>query len=332
MGERNWSFWTPATGPAHPSPGPDQVASNRSGQQPQHYPSPYLPFAQYKNAVEMLDDIGTMGIPRLDPRWLQDAEEFNGGFGHVKKALWNDRIIAVKFLSNRHSHGTISSDGGSRKQPFSRELILWRNLSHPNILPLLGVVCLKNAYLGMASPYMANGSAPGFIAQNPKANVLQILCDVAEGLGYLATQDPPVAHGDLKGANVLIDSDGRACICDFGLSRFIEDCKPSDVSCSGTMRWMAPEQLLADPMIVSLSADIFSWGMLALELMTGSKPWADVENEAFVILKKGAEGDRREEGDEGEEEVDMVTKDTITIYPIAMKPTRTASMRKELKE
>ncbi|KAG8706575.1 hypothetical protein FRC11_008139 [Ceratobasidium sp. 423] len=47
---------------------------------------------------------------------------------------------------------------------------------------------------------------------------------------------------------------------------------------------MAPEQLEADTVVVSLSADIFSWGMLALELMTGSKPWADVENEVAVIF------------------------------------------------
>ncbi|EUC54100.1 tyrosine kinase catalytic domain protein, partial [Rhizoctonia solani AG-3 Rhs1AP] len=113
---------------------------------------------------------------------------------------------------------------------------------------------------------MVNGPAPGYIHRNPETNVLQILRDVATGMRYLAAQTPPIAHGDLKGANVLIDSNGRACICDFGLSRLVEGFKPTNVSCFGTVRWMAPEQLIADDMTVSLAADIFSWGMLALEV------------------------------------------------------------------
>ncbi|KDN44617.1 hypothetical protein RSAG8_05382, partial [Rhizoctonia solani AG-8 WAC10335] len=226
-----------------------------------------------------------MNIALLDPEWSQYAKELQGGFGCVVKAFGNNQVIAVKFLNNYQDRGAASSDERSRKEPFHRELMLWHKLSHPNILPLIGVVCLRNIYLGMASPYMPYGSAREYIERNPEANVLQILCDVAEGMGYLAAETPPIAHGDLKGANVLIDSDGRACICDFGLSRFVEDFRPTDVSCFGTMRWMAPEQLIADTMMVSLSADIFSWGMLALELMTGTRPWRDVENDASVVRR-----------------------------------------------
>ncbi|CUA71539.1 cytochrome P450, putative [Rhizoctonia solani] len=187
-------------------------------------------FARYENALEILANIrDTVG--QLDPQWSQDSkdQEFQGGFGYIKKAVWNNRLIAVKFLRDRQ-------DGCSQKQPFRREVMVWHKLNHPNILPLLGVVSSGDTYLGMASPYMENGPASGYVHRNPEANVLQILCDVAAGMAYLASQTPPIAHGDLKGANVLIDSSGRACICDFGLSRFIEDLKSADVSCSGTMR------------------------------------------------------------------------------------------------
>ncbi|KAF8716362.1 peptidyl-tyrosine autophosphorylation, partial [Rhizoctonia solani] len=92
------------------------------------------------------------------------------------------------------------------------------------------------------------------------------LHDVAEGMSHLAGQKPPIAHGDLKGANVLVDQGGRACICDFGLSRFMKDFMSIDTTFGGTIRWMAPEQLRAETMIVSLPADIFSWGMLSLEV------------------------------------------------------------------
>ncbi|KAG8744076.1 hypothetical protein FRC10_010863 [Ceratobasidium sp. 414] len=55
-------------------------------------------------------------------------------------------------------------------------------------------------YVGMVSPYMSNGSASQYLVDNPKADVLGILHDVAEGLKHLAAQTPPIAHGDLKGA------------------------------------------------------------------------------------------------------------------------------------
>lgn len=103
---------------------------------------------------------------------------------------------------------------------------------------------------------------------------------------YLAHQRPPIAHGDLKGANVLIQPNGHACICDFGLSRFIQGPPMSVISSGcGTYRWMAPEQLIAETMIVSLQADIYAWGMLALELMTGLVPWSEIKQDCAVVKK-----------------------------------------------
>lgn len=84
---------------------------------------------------------------------------------------------------------------------------------------------MDNMYLGMASPYMPNGSAPKYIAKHPKANVLRIVCpllatvctlkliwnlqlyEVAAGLRHLAAQKPPIAHGDLKGVCRFLFSD-----------------------------------------------------------------------------------------------------------------------------
>ncbi|KAG8733386.1 hypothetical protein FRC11_006654 [Ceratobasidium sp. 423] len=193
---------------------------------------------------------------------MRNAEGLRGGFGYVEKASWNKQDVAVKFLK---SSQTVSGTTRGKKS-FRRELSAWRKLAHPNILPFLGVVVVDKMYLGMVSPYMPNGSAPKYISENPDADVLQILYDVAEGMSHLAGQKPPIAHGDLKGANVLIDQGGRACICDFGLSRFMKDFMSIDTTFGGTIRWMAPEQLRAESMIVSLPADIFSWGMLSLEV------------------------------------------------------------------
>ncbi|QRW26322.1 Tyrosine kinase specific for activated [Rhizoctonia solani] len=228
-------------------------------------PRPFLPFARFDNDPELLSSIQDLNVPLLENAVWQpnsNGEGLRGGFGYVEKASWNKQDVAVKFLK---SSQTVS--GATRgKKSFRRELSAWRKLAHPNILPFLGVVVVDKMYLGMVSPYMPNGSAPKYISENPDADVLQILHDVAEGMSHLAGQKPPIAHGDLKGANVLVDQGGRACICDFGLSRFMKDFMSIDTTFGGTIRWMAPEQLRAETMIVSLPADIFSWGMLSLEV------------------------------------------------------------------
>ncbi|KAF8680369.1 kinase-like protein [Rhizoctonia solani] len=229
-------------------------------------PRPFLPFARFDNDPELLSSIQDLNVPLLENAVWQpnsNGEGLRGGFGYVEKASWNKQDVAVKFLK---SSQTVSGTTRGKKS-FRRELSAWRKLAHPNILPFLGVVVVDKMYLGMVSPYMPNGSAPKYISENPDADVLQIqLHDVAEGMSHLAGQKPPIAHGDLKGANVLVDQGGRACICDFGLSRFMKDFMSIDTTFGGTIRWMAPEQLRAETMIVSLPADIFSWGMLSLEV------------------------------------------------------------------
>ncbi|KAG9082953.1 copper transport protein ctr1, partial [Ceratobasidium sp. 392] len=216
-------------------------------------PRPFLPFARFDNDPELLSSIEGLNVPLLaNAVWQPYSDgdsQLRGGFGYVERASWNKQEVAVKFLK---SSQTVSGTTRGKKS-FRRELTAWQKLAHPNILPFIGVVCVDNVYLGMVSPYMSNGSAPKYLANNPDANVLQIvrasllrfvpathlkqqLHDVAKGMSHLAAQNPPIAHGDLKGANVLIDNDGRACICDFGLSRFMKDFMSIDTTFGGTIR------------------------------------------------------------------------------------------------
>ncbi|KAG9102406.1 hypothetical protein FRC06_002023 [Ceratobasidium sp. 370] len=197
---------------------------------------PFLPFARFDNDPELLSSIQDLNVPLLaNAVWQPYSDgdsQLRGGFGYVERASWNKQEVAVKFLK---SSQTVSGTTRGKKS-FRRELTAWRKLAHPNILPFIGVVCVDNMYLGMVSPYMANGSAPKYLANNPDADILQILHDVAKGMSHLAAQNPPIAHGDLKGANVLIDNDARACICDFGLSRFMKDFMSIDTTFGGTIR------------------------------------------------------------------------------------------------
>ncbi|QRV99437.1 Tyrosine kinase family catalytic domain protein [Ceratobasidium sp. AG-Ba] len=263
-------------------------------------PRPFLPFARFDNDPDLLSSIQDLNVPLLaDAVWQpNDESQLRGGFGYVERASWNKQQVATvsgvtrgKKACNCYWNICMIHQPVFTVVPSGTDS-MEKKLAHPNILPFIGVVCVDNMYLGMVSPYMSNGSAPKYLANNPDADVLQILHDVAEGMSHLAAQSPPIAHGDLKGANVLIDDDGRACICDFGLSRFMKDFMSIDTTFGGTIRWMAPEQLRADSMVVSLPADIFSWGMLALELITGAIPWPDVQQDSAVILKVAAKGQR----------------------------------------
>ncbi|KAG6328811.1 hypothetical protein ID866_10279 [Astraeus odoratus] len=93
----------------------------------------------------------------------------------------------------------------------------------------------------MVSPWMENGNAYEYV-QNPLVDPRPLLSDIAEGLHYLHSHEPPVYHGDLQGKNVLISDDGRALLTDFGLSLLVDS---SFSGCGhvngGSLNWMAPE-------------------------------------------------------------------------------------------
>jgi serine/threonine protein kinase len=129
----------------------------------------------------------------------------------------------------------------------------------------------------------------------------QIAADIAEGMTFLHSRKPPLIHRDLKSPNVLLRSDGRAKISDFGLSKFtqVQQQKARRVSfetnisddnglmstdmtgAAGTIKWMAPEvQLNANTRDnltskYGLAADVYSYGIVLFELVTCRAPWEE---------------------------------------------------------
>ena len=81
---------------------------------------------------------------------------------------------------------------------------------------------------------------------------------------------PQVIHGDLRGANILISDDGEPLLCDFGMAVIIEDLTQMPISASlqesGNPRWMAPELFRGDMCITSSQSDVYSLGMVLLEV------------------------------------------------------------------
>ena len=189
-----------------------------------------------------------------------------GSFGDVWLAhnLLADIDVAVKF------YGTLDQKG---LEEFRNEFKIAYKLHHPNLLNINHFDVYENCpYLVM--PYCENGSVSRQIGQMPESEIWKFILDVSGGLAFLHSQQPPVVHQDIKPDNILITSDGRYVISDFGISRSFRTqlSRTNNVSSSGTIAYMGPERFSEKPMVV-LASDIWAFGMTIYELMTGDVLW-----------------------------------------------------------
>jgi len=149
----------------------------------------------------------------------------------------------------------------------------------------------------MVSEWMKNGTITQYLKENDTADRLQLLRDATKGLIYMHNQG--IAHGDLKGLNIMVNNNGRAVLADFGLVNFAPDQPTLLSSCmeAGTVRWMSPE--LLDPQKYGFpkirptkESDCYALGMVVYEILSGSTPFGT--DNSFAILRRVLEGERPE--------------------------------------
>ncbi|KAG7097312.1 hypothetical protein E1B28_004673 [Marasmius oreades] len=209
-----------------------------------------------------------------------------GGFGDVWKGTIggaSENIVCLKV-----SKVYLTSDAGQLFKDYLREAIVWRQLKHPNLLPFLGVYHLDDNrhQFCLVSPWMENGNLVQFTKDNLDIPYYSLVHDVAAGLAYLHSKK--IVHGDLKGVNILISPDRRACIADFGLSRVVDATNglrflKSTTRPAGTARWLAPELLIGDER-TSESSDIYAFGGVCYEIFSGRVPFYELPNDAAVVF------------------------------------------------
>ncbi|KDQ07891.1 hypothetical protein BOTBODRAFT_139568, partial [Botryobasidium botryosum FD-172 SS1] len=160
---------------------------------------------------------------------------------------------------------------------------VWRRLRHPNVLPFLGWH-QRGSTTYLVSLWMENGHVSDFVQKHPEADSLQLLVQVASGLEYLHTREPPVIHGDLRGPNILISQSGDVCIADFGLSELKAEGHEHYSTpwfSAGHPRWQAPELIRAETNEEArrtVASDVFAFGRVMLEIFTMKAPFFYIHN------------------------------------------------------
>ena len=190
-----------------------------------------------------------------------------GNFGNVWLAhnMLVDIDVAMKF------YGTLDEKG---IEDFRNEFKIAYKLRHPNLLNINHFDVYEN-YPYLVMPYCANGSVNRRIGKMSEQEIWKFILDVSGGLAFLHSQQPPIVHQDIKPDNILITSDGRYVISDFGISRSFRTKMSrtnNNISSSGTIAYMGPERFSEKPIIV-LASDIWAFGMTLYELMTGDVLW-----------------------------------------------------------
>ncbi|KAF9026203.1 kinase-like protein [Hymenopellis radicata] len=150
----------------------------------------------------------------------------------VRKAI-TDSGTAVAIKEIRLYQVTLTKN----KRQFIKEALILHHLSHPNILAFRGVI-YEPYRLYIVSDWLENGDINQYISSHPEASIKELLEGVADGLDFMHSN--AIVHGDLKGANILVDADGRPRISDFGLSFVYE--APGRATASDTVA-SVPEPL-----------------------------------------------------------------------------------------
>ncbi|CAA7041708.1 unnamed protein product [Microthlaspi erraticum] len=193
----------------------------------------------------------------------------DGSFGQVYRAeLPNGVVVAVKKLSPDALQGF---------REFTAEVETLSRLRHPNIVRILGY-CISGSDRILIYEFLENRSLDYWLHETPSSysvswsKRVSIAHDVAKGLAYLHGLPKPIIHRDIKSSNVLLDSEFVAHIADFGLARRMEDSRSHiSTQVAGTMGYMPPEYWGGNT-AATVKADVYSFGVLMLEMATRRRP------------------------------------------------------------
>uniref|UniRef100_A0A1J3JK44 Receptor-like serine/threonine-protein kinase ALE2 n=1 Tax=Noccaea caerulescens TaxID=107243 RepID=A0A1J3JK44_NOCCA len=188
-----------------------------------------------------------------------------GGFGRVYQGNMEDGTeIAVKLLTR---------DNQNRDREFIAEVEMLSRLHHRNLVKLIGI-CIEGRTRCLIYELVHNGSVESHLHEGTLDwdARLKIALGAARGLAYLhEDSNPRVIHRDFKASNVLLEEDFTPKVSDFGLAReATEGSQHISTRVMGTFGYVAPEYAMTGHLLVK--SDVYSYGVVLLELLTGRRP------------------------------------------------------------
>ncbi|KAM0867296.1 hypothetical protein ACQ4PT_042063 [Festuca glaucescens] len=197
-----------------------------------------------------------------------------GGFGPVYKGYVDEKVkpglraqpVAVKLLD---------LEGNQGHNEWLTEVIFLGQLRHPNLVKLIGY-CYEDQHRLIIYEFMTRGSLEKHLFKKYAASLqwstrLKIAVGAAKGLAFLHEAENPVIYRDFKTSNILLDSDYKAKLSDFGLAKDGPEEDETHVSTRvmGTQGYAAPEYIMTGHL--TAKSDVYGFGVVLLELLTGRK-------------------------------------------------------------
>ncbi|KAG7088755.1 hypothetical protein E1B28_012720 [Marasmius oreades] len=218
-----------------------------------------------------------------------------GGFADIWKGRLEDTQTAVCLKVLRVFTATYNEK--KLLKQLSNEVLLWRQLKHPNILQFLGITeeLFWPSYC-IVSPSMANGDIVTYslVHGSTLDEKIKMMSEISEGIRYLHEHHPPIVHSDIKGLNILVSDDGECCLADFGLVTLENESSEGQVHVStsqavirGSVPWLAPELMNPDYIGVPsrTTRDIYALGCTIFELLTGNAPFVEKKMDILVMIE-----------------------------------------------
>ncbi|KAG8987181.1 hypothetical protein FRB94_002101, partial [Tulasnella sp. JGI-2019a] len=241
---------------------------------------------QVEHLNTALADLGQYHIPFERLEIDESSVIGRGGFGVVMRGKLSGyhSEVAIKRLRSDETRDIRVA------KRLIREMKAWSGLEHPNILPLIGFYLSKGLDLALiVCPLQFHGNVKDYL-QRVKPSILERLTlalDILSAIEYLHSLDPPVVHGDIKALNILISSERRAVLCDFGLALAAGEVATgltTSVGFKGSVRYCSPELVMHDESRRTVSSDIWAWGCLLVEIVKETFPYSQLRSDFQVIF------------------------------------------------